>query len=87
MGSDVEVIHGLGNRDSGFTGDLVVSLAMAVIKPPLLKEVPPILCQHPWVVRNRFSPLSDLGNGVEVEFGEGEAHEEERSSPHDDTTQ
>jgi len=86
-GFDAEVIHGLGNRDSGFTGDMVVSLAMAAIEPPILKEVPLILCRHPWVVQSRFSPLSNLGNGVEAEFGEGEAHEEERSSPHDDMTQ
>ena len=84
---DVEVIHGLGNRDFGFTGDMVVSLAMAAIEPPILKEVLLILCRHPWVVQNRFSPLSNLGNGVEAEFGEGEAHEEERSSPHDDMSQ
>ena len=32
------------------------------------------------MVHNRFSPLSVLGNGLEVEVGEGEAHEEERSS-------
>ena len=87
MGSGVKVIHGLGNRDSRFTGDMVISSAMAMIEPPIMKKVLSILCPHPWVVRNRFSPLSDLGNGVEVEFGEGEAHEEERSSPHDDMTQ
>ena len=36
---------------------------------------------------NRFSPLSNLGNGMEAMFGEGEAHEEDRSSLHHDTTQ
>ena len=29
---------------------------------------------------NRFSPLLGLGFGFEAEVGEGEAHEEERSS-------
>ena len=66
---------------------MVISLTMAVIKPPILNEVSPILCRHPWVVKNSCSPLSNLGNGMEAEFGEGEAHEEEWSSPHDDTTQ
>ena len=67
---------------------MVVSSATAAIKSPILKDVLPILCQHPWVVQNRFSPLSDLGNGVEAEFGEGEDHEEEqRSSHHDAMTQ
>ena len=87
MSFGAEVTHGLGNRDFGFTGDMVVSSVMAVIEPLILKEVSLILFWHPWVVQNRFSPLSDLGNGVEAKFGEGEAHEEERSSPHDDTTQ
>ena len=87
MGSDAEATHGLGIRDSGFTGDMVISSAMAMIEPPILKEVSPILCRNPWVVQNRFSPLSNLGNGMEAEFGEGEAHEEEWCSPYDDTTQ
>ena len=87
MGSDAEVTNGLGIRDSGFTGDMVISSAMAMIEPPILKEVSPIVCRNPWVVQNRFSPLSDLGNGMEAEFGEGEAHEEEWCSPYDDTTQ
>ena len=65
----------------------MISSVMAVIEPPILKEVPLILCQHPWVVQNSFSPFSNLGDGMEVEFGEGEAHEEERSSPHDNITQ
>ena len=87
MGSGAKVTNGLGIRDSGFTGDMVISLAMAMIEPPILKEVSPIVCRNPWVVQNRFSPLSDLGNGMEAEFGEGEAHEEEWCSPYDDTTQ
>ena len=87
MGSGAKVTNGLGIRDSGFTGDMVISSAMAMIEPPILKEVLPIPCQNPWVVQNRFSPLSDLGNGMEAEFGEGGAHEEEWCSPYDDTTQ
>ena len=85
-GSDAEVTHGIGNRDSGFTSDMVVSSTMVAIEPPILKEMSSVLCQHLWVVQNRFSPLSDLGNGVEAEFGEGD-HEEEQSSHHDDTMQ
>ncbi|KAK9994157.1 hypothetical protein SO802_023860 [Lithocarpus litseifolius] len=54
--------------------------AMARIEPPSLKEMSPIPCRHPWVGLNRFSPLLDLGNGMEAMFGEGEAHEEDRSS-------
>ena len=42
--SSVEVTHGLGIRDSGFTGDMVISSAMAMIEPTILKEVPLILC-------------------------------------------
>ena len=38
------------------------------------------------MVQNRFSPLSDLGNGVEDEFMEGEDHEEEQRSYHQDDT-
>ena len=34
------------------------------------------------VVQNRFSPLSDLGNGVEDEFMEGEDHVEDQGSHH-----
>ena len=56
---------------------MVVSSATTVIEAPILKVVSPILGQYPWVVQNRFSPLSDLGNGVEDEFMEGEDHEEE----------
>ena len=52
----------------------------------MMKEGSLILCRQPWVDYNRFSPLSGLGFGFEAEVGEGEAHEEERSSPHDDTT-
>ena len=39
------------------------------------------------MVQNQFSPLSDLGNGVEDVFVEGDDHEEvQRSNHHDDTT-
>ena len=79
-GSGAEETQGLGRWDAGFTDDMVISLAVAGIEPPILKEGLLILCQQPWVVHNRFSPLSVLGNGLEVEVGEGEAHEEEQSS-------
>ena len=59
-----EVSHGFGVWDSGFVGDMVISSTMAGIESPILKEVSPIPCQHPWVVLNRFSPLSDLGIGI-----------------------
>ena len=84
--SYAKATHGLGIWDSRFAGDMVISLTVAVIKPPILNEVSLILCWHPWVVKNSCSPLSNLGNGMEAEFGEGEVHEEEWSSPHDDTT-
>ena len=51
-GFDVEVTHGIGNRDFGFTNDMVVSSVTTVIKSPILKDVSLILCQHPWVVQN-----------------------------------
>ena len=85
--SGVEVTHRLGSRDSGFTGDMGFSSAMAVFEPLTLIEVPPSLCRQPWVAQNRFSSPSVLGNGTEVEFGEREAHAEEQSSTHDDMTQ
>jgi len=38
------------------------------------------------VVQNRFSPLSDLGNGVEDDLVEREVHEVvQRSNHHDET--
>ena len=85
--SNIEVTHRLGSRDSGFTVDMGFNSAGAVIEPPILTEVPPIQCRQPWLVQNRFSPLSVLGNGMEAEFGEREDHAEERSSTHVDTTQ
>lgn len=68
MGSvfDAEVSIGLG-----------VSPAMASFESPMLKVVSPILGRYPWLTQNRFSPLLDLGNGVEDEFEEGEVQEEE----------
>ena len=84
--SSAKVTRRLGSQDFGFTGDLGFSSEMAVIELPILTEVSAILCRQPWVVQNRFSPPSVLGNGMEAKFGEGEAHAEERSSTHDDTT-
>ena len=51
-GFDAEVTHGIGNRDFGFTNDMVVSSVTTVIKSPILKDVSLILCQHLWVVQN-----------------------------------
>ena len=55
---------------------LRVSSATTSLTTPMLKVVSPILDSYPWVAHNRFSPLSDLGNGVEDEFEEGEVQEE-----------
>ena len=57
-----EATQGFGFQDSGFTEDMVVSLELAGSEPVMI---------------NRFYPLLDLGNGLEAEFGEGEAHVEE----------
>ena len=74
MGSDFD--------DLGSTGVRVVSSATAVFEAPGLNVVSQILDRNPWVVQNQFSPLSDLGNGVEVELVEGEVHEVVQSSNH-----
>ena len=42
--SGAEETQGLGRWDAGFTDDMVISLAMAGIEPPILKEGSPILC-------------------------------------------
>ena len=85
--SDAEVTHGLGNQDPGFTCDRVVSLAKAAIEASCWNVELSILGWNPWVVQNWFSPLFDLGNGIEDEFVEGEVHGEvQRSNHHDDTT-
>nr|POF16722.1 hypothetical protein CFP56_71158 [Quercus suber] len=55
-----------------------VSSATASFETPMLKDVPPILGRYPWVAQNRFYPLSDLGNGIEDEFEEGEVLVEEQ---------
>ena len=81
--SDAEITLGLGNRGSGFTSETVVSSASATIEAPILNVVPPSLVQYPWVVQNRFSPLSDLGNGVEDVLVEGDDHEEVQRSNHE----
>ena len=60
-----EETQGVGPRDSRFTGALPISSEMAGREP---------------VVLNRLYPLSDLGNGMEAEFREGEAHVEEVDS-------
>ena len=80
--SDAEVTLGLGNRGSGSTSETVVSSAKAMIEAPILNVVPPSLVQYPWVVQNQFSPLSDLGNGVEDVLVERDDHEEVQRSNH-----
>ena len=72
LGADMAIsAMGSVSDDPGFTGVRVVSLATAVFE----NVVSPILDLNPWVVQNRFSLLSDLGNGVEDELVEGEVHE------------
>lgn len=51
-----EVTHNVGFRDFGFAGDLVKNSEMAGSE---------------LVVQNSLFPFSDLGNGLEAEFGEG----------------
>ena len=80
--SVAEVPIGLGIRDPRFTGGMVVSLATAKIEALIQEVVSQILGRNPWVVQNRFSPLSDLGNGVDDEFVEGEDHEVDQRSNH-----
>nr|POF08939.1 berberine bridge enzyme-like 18 [Quercus suber] len=80
--SDAEVTHGRGYRDSRSTGVMVGSSTMAEIEAPSLTVVSPILGRYPWVVHNRFSPLSDLGDWVVDEFVEGEDHVEVQKSHH-----
>ncbi|KAF3956710.1 hypothetical protein CMV_018193 [Castanea mollissima] len=58
--SDAEESHGIGIRDSGFTSDPAVSSPTAALEAPILKGVSSILGQYPWVIQNRFSPLSEL---------------------------
>ena len=74
--SNAKVTLGLANRGSGFTSETVVSSTTATIEAPILNVVPPSLVQYPWVVQNRFSPLSNLGNGVEDVLVEGDDHED-----------
>ncbi|KAF3975660.1 hypothetical protein CMV_001091 [Castanea mollissima] len=60
-----EVPHGLGIWDLGVTGDLMVGSNLVGSGP---------------VMRNGFFPPLDLGNVLEVEFGEGETHVEDVDS-------
>ena len=80
--SNAEVTHGRGYRDSGSTSVMVGSSTMAEIESPSLTVVSLILGRYPWVVHNRFSPLSNLGDWVVDEFVEGEDHVEVQKSHH-----
>ena len=55
--------------DSGEVGSTSVNTAMV---SPALKNGSRSHRRHQWVKNNRFSPLSDLGNEMGTEFGEGE---------------
>ncbi|KAF3960713.1 hypothetical protein CMV_014595 [Castanea mollissima] len=61
--------------DAEDSHDLAVSSPSVVLEAPILKGAAPILDQFPWVIQNRFSPLSELGNGVDEGFVEGEDQE------------
>ena len=45
--------------------------AITVMVSPTLKNGSQSHCRHQWVKHNRFSPLSELGNEMGTEFGEG----------------
>nr|POF08568.1 hypothetical protein CFP56_34643 [Quercus suber] len=53
---------------------------MAETEAPIQEVVLQILGRNSLVVQNHFSPLSDLGFGVDDEFVEGEDHEVEQRS-------
>ncbi|KAF3973645.1 hypothetical protein CMV_002939 [Castanea mollissima] len=59
--------------------DLAVCSPSVVREAPIQKGVSPILDHFPWVFQNRFSPLSELGNGVDEGFVEGVEHEGARA--------
>ncbi|KAF3947876.1 hypothetical protein CMV_026057 [Castanea mollissima] len=61
--------------DAEDSHDLAVSSPSVMLEAPILKGASPILDHFPWVVQNRFSPLSELGNGVDEGFVEGEVNE------------
>ena len=73
-----DFVAGKAVSSMGSVSDAEVSIGLRVspastsFESPLLKVVSPILGRYPWVTQNRFFPLSDLGNGVEDEFEEGE---------------
>nr|POE76481.1 hypothetical protein CFP56_18934 [Quercus suber] len=75
--SDVEETHGEALQSSGVTGDMLVTSAM---ESPILKNGSHSHRRHQWVDQNRFSPSSELGNEMGVEFGEGEDREEDFSA-------
>ena len=70
-------------RPSGVTGDKLVTSAITAMESPILKNGSQSHGQHQWVDQNRFSPLSELGNEMGVEFGEGEDREEDFSEYHE----
>ena len=55
--------------DVGKVGSTLVSTAMVSLA---LENGSQAHRRHQWVKRNRFSPLSELGNELGTEFGEGE---------------
>nr|POF11697.1 hypothetical protein CFP56_73698 [Quercus suber] len=60
----VVVVH-----DSSKVGSTLMNMAMV---SSALKNGSRSHCRHQWVKHNRFSPLSELGNEMGTEFGEGE---------------
>ena len=57
------------DSDAGKVGSTSVNTATV---SPALKNGSRSHRRHQWVKNNRFSPLSDLGNEMGTEFGEGE---------------
>ena len=66
--------------DAGKVGSTPASMAMV---SPTLQNGSQAHRRHQWVKRNRFSPLSELGNELGTEFGEGEDRVEAFSGYHE----
>ena len=59
--------------DAGNVGSSPTSTAMV---SPALQNGSQAHRRHQWVKQNHFSPLSDLGNDLGIEFGDGEDRDE-----------
>ena len=77
---DVETLDE-AHQSSGLTGDMLITSTAAAMKSP--KNGLQSHCWHQWVDQNRFSPLSNLGNEMDADFGEGEDQTEDFSEYHE----